>query len=201
MPPPSPCARSARKTLSSTSRLWILACDRSVPDPATRRPRGSRGRYGFTGCQKGPVFPISLMVATISARILPAAGNPVGIQTPAEVVAGEQLDQIGQRDDSLFCARGEAVPVPNVLFRPEEIHRASGIGDVSEPLPEGNGHVSHQPIRLGVFDHPIPDLSPGSPIRNRDTGNRSGPSYPEIASRPPAIRSLTGRTISAGRRW
>jgi len=42
----------------------------------------------------------------------------------------------------------ELRPVSNVLFRPEEIHGASSIRDVVEPLPERNGHIGGYTIRL-----------------------------------------------------
>jgi hypothetical protein len=47
-----------------------------------------------------------------------------------------------------------------VFFRPEEIHGTSGIRDVLEPLPEGNGHVSHHISGFCLQNDPIPDLHP-----------------------------------------
>jgi hypothetical protein len=47
-----------------------------------------------------------------------------------------------------------------VFFRPEEIHGTSGIRDVLEPLPEGNGHVSHHISGFCIQNDPIPDLHP-----------------------------------------
>ena len=85
-----------------------------------------------------------------------AAGNPIGIQAPAKVVAGKECDQIRQRNDSFLGVFVEAIPVSNVLFRPEEIHGASGKGDVLEPLPEGDGYISDQPVRLGVLEDAVP---------------------------------------------
>jgi len=45
-----------------------------------------------------------------------------------------------------------------MLFRPEEVHRASGIGSVFKPLPKGHSHISHQTFRLGSKDLTIADL-------------------------------------------
>jgi hypothetical protein len=45
-----------------------------------------------------------------------------------------------------------------MLFRPEEVHRASGIGGVFKPLPKGHSHIPHQTFRLGSKDLPIADL-------------------------------------------
>jgi hypothetical protein len=89
--------------------------------------------------------------------VFPAAGNPIGVQAPAKVVAGKERDQISQRNDSLLGAFVEAIPVPNVLFLPEEIHGASSKGNVLESLPEGDGYISDQVVRLGVLDDAVPD--------------------------------------------
>jgi hypothetical protein len=45
-----------------------------------------------------------------------------------------------------------------MLFRPEEVHRASGIGSIFKPLPKGNSHKRHQTFRLGSKDLPVADL-------------------------------------------
>jgi hypothetical protein len=47
-----------------------------------------------------------------------------------------------------------------MLFRPEEVHRASGIGSVFKPLPKGHSHIPHQTFRLGSKDLPVADLHP-----------------------------------------
>jgi hypothetical protein len=36
-----------------------------------------------------------------------------------------------------------------VLLRPEEIHGASGVGNVLGPPPEGYRHISHQALGFG----------------------------------------------------
>src|SRR5512143_3635161 len=44
-----------------------------------------------------------------------------------------------------------------MLFRPEDVHRASSIGGILKPFPEGHGHISHK----------IPGISPKNlPIAN-----------------------------------
>jgi hypothetical protein len=42
-----------------------------------------------------------------------------------------------------------------MLFRPEEVHGASGITDIFIPLPEWNSHVCHDAVRLGNLYFPI----------------------------------------------
>jgi len=45
-----------------------------------------------------------------------------------------------------------------VLFRPEEVHGASGTGSVLEPLPEGHSHVSNYIPGFYPQNDPIADL-------------------------------------------
>jgi hypothetical protein len=47
-----------------------------------------------------------------------------------------------------------------MLFRPEEVHRASGIGSVFKPFPKGHSHIAHQTFRLGSKNFSITDLHP-----------------------------------------
>jgi hypothetical protein len=47
-----------------------------------------------------------------------------------------------------------------MLFRPEEVHGASGIRDVFEPLPERHGHISHEAFWIAFQNHPIAYLHP-----------------------------------------
>jgi hypothetical protein len=49
----------------------------------------------------------------------------------------------------------ELCPVSNVLFRPEEIHGASGVRDVVEPLPERNRYIGGYTIGLHAKHGPI----------------------------------------------
>jgi hypothetical protein len=47
-----------------------------------------------------------------------------------------------------------------VLLRPEEVHGASGIGDILEPLPERNSYVTDHIPGFGLQNDSIPDLHP-----------------------------------------
>ena len=42
-----------------------------------------------------------------------------------------------------------------MLFRPEDVHGASGIGDVVEPLGEWNSYVSYYPLRVGAKENAV----------------------------------------------
>jgi hypothetical protein len=47
-----------------------------------------------------------------------------------------------------------------MLFRPEEVHRTSGIGSIFKPLPKRYSHIRHQTFRLGSKDLPVSNLHP-----------------------------------------
>jgi len=45
-----------------------------------------------------------------------------------------------------------------MLFRPEEVHGASGIGSIFGPFPEWHSHIPHQTLRISPQDLPVADL-------------------------------------------
>jgi hypothetical protein len=45
-----------------------------------------------------------------------------------------------------------------MLFRPEEVHGASGIGNILRPPPIRYGHIPHEAFGFGSQDFPIADL-------------------------------------------
>jgi hypothetical protein len=45
-----------------------------------------------------------------------------------------------------------------MLFRPKEVHRASGIRGIFKPLPKRNSHICHQTFGFGSKELPVPDL-------------------------------------------
>jgi len=47
-----------------------------------------------------------------------------------------------------------------MLFRPEEIHGASGIGEVFIPFPHGNSYISHQSFRFNAEENAVFDIHP-----------------------------------------
>jgi hypothetical protein len=65
-----------------------------------------------------------------------------------------------ERNNSFFLARIELGPLANVLFRPEEIHRASGIRKVFIPFPHGNSHISRHPFRLNPEEDAVLNIYP-----------------------------------------
>jgi hypothetical protein len=69
--------------------------------------------------------------------------DPIEIHPSAEVRPGKKLYKVEERNDPLRCGGIEPGPVSYVLFRPEEVHGASGIGTVLEPLPEGHSHITN----------------------------------------------------------
>ena len=87
--------------------------------------------------------------------ILLAARKIIRLQAPAKVFTREYLYQIIQGNDSPFVTGIELGPIADMLFRPEEIHGASGIREVFVPFPHGNGHISHHPFRLNMEEDAI----------------------------------------------
>ena len=45
-----------------------------------------------------------------------------------------------------------------MLFRPEELHEASGIGSVQIPITEGQRAVGDDTVGIAIFDDPVLDL-------------------------------------------
>jgi hypothetical protein len=87
--------------------------------------------------------------------ILLAVRKVIRLQAPAKVFTREYLYQGIQGNDSPFVTRIELGPIADMLFRPEEIHGASGIRKVFVPFPHGNSHISHHPFRLNMEENAI----------------------------------------------
>jgi len=81
------------------------------------------------------------------SHIFPHVRNVIRVQTSGKEAAGKELDHIRQRDDAIICSMLKTAPVANMFFRPEEIHGASGVREVGEPILEGNGGISDQSLR------------------------------------------------------
>jgi len=92
------------------------------------------------------------------AHVLWVARYVVGVYPSAKELAGEDLDEIGEGDDSAFGSGIKAGPVANVFFRPEEVHGASGEGERLEPVGERNCDVARDLFRIGVDDRAVTHL-------------------------------------------
>jgi hypothetical protein len=93
-------------------------------------------------------------------HIFPQVGNIIRVQPFFEKIPGKGQGHIRQRDDPFRGAGFETVPVANILFRPEEIHGASGIGDVFEPFPKGDGGISDRACGFRTEHHPVLHFHP-----------------------------------------
>jgi len=87
-------------------------------------------------------------------------GNIIRVQASPEKVDGKSLRHIKQRNNPFFSARLESAPVVNMLFRPEEIHGASGIGSVFEPFSKRDARVCDQAFRFGTLHNPVLHFHP-----------------------------------------
>ena len=94
------------------------------------------------------------------SHILRHMRDVIRIHPPAEKLAGKHFDKVRQRENSIYGFRIKAVPIPQMFFRPEEEHRASGKACVFPPFQEGNGHMSYQPFRIGIENFAVLDFHP-----------------------------------------
>lgn len=78
-------------------------------------------------------------------------GNIIRVQAFSEKIARKYFHQVFQGQDAFFSGWIKSSPVPDVLFRPEEIHGASGMWQPFHPSGEGNGHISNDVIRSGGY--------------------------------------------------
>jgi len=85
---------------------------------------------------------------------------PIGVHASAKVTTRKNFYQVRKRKDTFDSGWIEPCPIPNVFFRPEEIHRASGIGGIFKPLPKGHCHIGHQTFGVSSKNFPIPNLHP-----------------------------------------
>jgi len=93
-----------------------------------------------------------------TSHILRYTGDIIRIHTLAEKIDGKQLHKVRQQNDSVFLVRSEISPVPEMFFRPEENHGASGIARVFHPFHERDRHVPDYLIRLGLDDFAVLDF-------------------------------------------
>jgi hypothetical protein len=88
------------------------------------------------------------------------AGEIITIHSLLKERPGEKLEQVRHRQNALIGAFEKGLPVADVLFRPEEIHGASGIAQVFKPFPERHGHAGHVSRGFIIQDRPVPDDHP-----------------------------------------
>jgi hypothetical protein len=74
------------------------------------------------------------------------------------VINRSQFDKIREGNDSALLVRVKTSPVPQMLFRPEEVHGASGVGHVLWPFPKGNRYVPNQSFGITVQHFPVLDI-------------------------------------------
>jgi hypothetical protein len=70
-------------------------------------------------------------------------GDIILIHTAFEIGSGEKFDHVRQRCYAFVTIYNKGSPIANMLFRPEEVHGASGIPNVFKPFPKWDGDVGH----------------------------------------------------------
>ena len=68
-------------------------------------------------------------------KVFPAADKPIVVKTPLKKFPREKPKHVVERDDSFSGRWIELRPIPHMLFRPEEVHGASGVRPVFHPFP------------------------------------------------------------------
>ena len=72
------------------------------------------------------------------------AGNIIRGKTFLEKIPRKQSEYVGKRNDASGGGGIKPAPATDVLFRPEEIHGASGMGETAQPLGEGHRNVAYR---------------------------------------------------------
>ena len=75
-------------------------------------------------------------------------GIIIGVHAFSKKIIGEETHDIGQLYESVFGALLVTAPFSDMFFRPEEIHGASGKGEVAKPFPKGDGRIGDDSFRL-----------------------------------------------------
>jgi hypothetical protein len=71
-------------------------------------------------------------------------GDIILIHPPLEIGTRKKLHHVRKRCNSFFGSSYKGGPVANMLFRPEEIHGASGKTCVFKPFPERHRDIGHE---------------------------------------------------------
>jgi len=85
-------------------------------------------------------------------------GKIIRVRSLGVSINRKKFSKSRQFKDAFFGTRFEPAPVTNVVSRPEEVHGASGIGNVVEPLPKRYRYVPHQTFGFGTLDDTILQL-------------------------------------------
>jgi hypothetical protein len=74
--------------------------------------------------------------------------NVIGVHTFSKKLIGKETHDIGQLHETVFGSGLVTAPFPDMFFRPEEVHGASGKRKVTKPFSKGDGRIGDDPFRL-----------------------------------------------------
>ena len=80
----------------------------------------------------------------------------IRVETLAEISHREEFQQIGKRYCPFISTFFELCPAMDMIFRPEEIHCASGKREVVPPLVKRNGHIGCDAFWIGMKYGSVP---------------------------------------------
>ncbi len=93
-------------------------------------------------------------------KILPHVGEVVGVSPLREVRTGKEPHHFTRGDDSSLFLFTEPFPPVQMFFRPEEVHRASRVGNVEGPPVQGHRDMAYEAFRLLGLDPAVLHLHP-----------------------------------------
>jgi len=118
--------------------------------PRVKSCPAAAGYSTFCPFPEGPCFADLLQGLDHLRGVFKHVRNVIRIQAATEIRPRKKFHHIRERRNAFIAAGGKRSPVANMLFRPEEIHRASGMSHVFKPFPERDGHVSRQSRSFAV---------------------------------------------------
>ena len=165
--PARPRRSDPRARLLTSDRTGTQEGRRCRPPGAPRRRRPELRRL-VPGCHDGRARSERGYPERAAARHLPEPldeprevarrGRDVVATAPLAMARrAHDAHHVPERQQGRSRVGLEPRPASCVLFRPEEVHPASGVRPVPPPLPERQVRVAADALRLQSFDHPVAD--------------------------------------------
>ena len=163
-----------------------------------KRPIIFPGTNAFTSSRRFSFWPVQ----RLPIRIHPHTDHcdVIGFKPLFKHSPGENLDHSLQGHYALVRGGIEPGPAANVLFRPEEVHGASGNKEAGQPLGERHRHVTHDARRVASLVPCRPASPPAAVRRSPGKERRSAPSFPEKPANCQRLESSLAEPLLLARR-
>ena len=135
----------------------IMSPEISKPFIKSRNPRRLRVRSDlyWGNCQNGPVFPISSRVAGTSWKYSLLRASQSSSRRLRKNFPEKSLNKSFRGIIPSAVAGIKLRPIPYMLFRPEEIHGASGVRPVFHPFSQRDCNITYYFRRFDFHEIPI----------------------------------------------